>query len=146
MSYYEMLKDIEDTDKNINKLVSYNKVYGGGMLWIILYWPLYITFIYELVAVKEKITTASEILGIALFFMFGIFLTYGVLKHIKLNSLLYKKMSEGFQNTIEMDKRNLFDAIDKEQGRPMPQYGVFNAEVKKLDRSLQNFKQKYMKE
>lgn len=143
MSYYEVLKDINDTGENIDKVSQHNKIFGGGFLWIVLYWPLYFTFIYELIDVKEKITTASEIFGILLFFSVGVFLTLGVRKHIQLNSLLYEDMSEDFRNTIEKHKGELFEAIDKELKRPMPQYGIFNAQVKNLNNSIERFRKKY---
>ena len=106
--YYKVLENLEKLEETMTRINLYNKTRGGGVLWPLCFWPLYVLFLYELVIVRDKITYVSEMLGITIFFAIGCFLTYGVYRQIKLNRRLYTQVGDDYKNMVEKKLVDIF--------------------------------------
>jgi hypothetical protein len=138
--YYEMLEKFEKLEETMIKVSLYNKTRGGGILWPICYWPLYVIFLYELIAVKNQITTLSEMIGVTVFFAIGVFLTYGVFKQMTLMRRWYMQQSKDYEKMIEKNIQSVFEFLKKKDP-----YGSLMSEksVQDLNNSCQIFKREY---
>lgn len=124
---YSKILEPEDLEQKMDKMREYSYSRGGGIFWIIGYWVLYGFFVYELISVQEKIDYMA--LGLIVFALLGIFLSYSVTKHLSLlGGYLKRKESEynllvnSFNNKTEnikssfktlYDYRNKLDTLEK---------------------------------
>ena len=83
--YFEMFEDISKIEKVMISLSKYNRSRGGGILWIIFYWSLYIFSFYGIASHFEKNISNISIgflifivAGFLFFLIIACFLIYGV--------------------------------------------------------------------
>lgn len=81
--YFEMFEDISKVEKIMINVTLYNKTRGGGILWAIFYWILYIFSAYFLHSHLFKgIPNLLELIVFMSLFLIGCFLVYGVNKQM----------------------------------------------------------------
>jgi hypothetical protein len=125
---------VEEMHKGLINLGLYILKQSGGLIWPFLYgWILYYSW------------DSLNLLGRVLFILAGSILTIITILYPYAWKLFYIRMGKDYENIIERNASDLFEAIRK-QCSGLLTYGMYTQEVKKMESSLQNFRRRYFSE
>jgi hypothetical protein len=125
---------VEEMHKSLINLGLYILKQVGGLMWPFLYgWILYYSW------------DSLNFLGRVLFILAGIILTIIAILYPYSWKLFYIRMSKDYENLIEKNASDLFEAIRKQYSGFLT-YGMYTREVKKMESSLGSFRRKYFSE
>lgn len=146
--YFELFEDLTKMERMMISINKYNRSRGGGVLWIIFYWLLYIFSFYGITSgINLFMPNISKsigfmlfiIVGFLLFLSIGCFLMYGVYHQMSVMRTWYKQLFRDYRNMIDRNARDLID----ESTRPYPSGVTWQKQVTDLRNSLFTFENKY---
>jgi hypothetical protein len=147
--YVEIFEDIPRMDRMMISFSKYNKSRGGGILWIIIYWALYIFSFYITIQafsynysniLKSFAFLMFIIIGFLFFLITACFLIYGVSHQMSVMNNWHKQQFRDYKNMIEIKVHNVIEKVKHQYPMGNP---LWDKDMLDLYNSLQDFESTY---
>lgn len=147
--YVEMFEDIPRMDRMMISFSKYNRSRGGGVLWIVIYWALYIFSFYVAVwsfshnypdILKSFGFLMFTVVGFLFFLIIACFLIYGVGHQISVMNNWHKQQFKDYKNMIERKTYNVIEKVKSKYPMGSP---LWDTNILDLCNSLRSFEERY---